>query len=184
MNRFNSDFLKFEPIDPKTPEGKARLSHFLKRALNFRCTSPAKEGCMVIPYDRNGVFGTPIYSENILHVLLVSDYGFSKDIDPHVLNFCKKFCELYLKTENGTNRIRFVTKADFSNRDGYRVAFWVRGDEDLPFEPSREFFGRHNGKPVYILGQAMIEACRGLDLDSPQVLARMKMVYEDSVKKY
>lgn len=177
MIEYNSNFLKFDPIDPTTRKGKDRLLHFLERALTFRGTSPKKKGRMAFSYDENGRFGTPIYSEN---VVAVCDYV-NGHVEEHVSNFCKKFCQLYLRTDDGANSIKFVRYEDFPKAEGYRAVLWIDGEKESPIARVNDFFGYVNDKPAFVLGKAMIDACRDLDMDSPQALARMEMIFHDSV---
>lgn len=170
MIEYNSNYVKFEPIDPDTPEGAAEIQHFLARAIEFRMHPPKKRGRMAIPCDKDGIFGKPIFYD---YVMVACDAP-----TPHIRNFCKKFCELYLKTDDGANIIKFVPHAEFLQKDDYRAVIWVKGNDEMPFNVKNMFYGKSkNDKPVFIFGPAMIESCKAKDLDSPYVRVRMKKVY-------
>lgn len=173
FKRFTSDFYLgnvFKPIDPKTPEGKEELSRHLKEALICRCRPPSeKKQRMSFSFDRNGIFSKPIIAEN---VIVCCDR-----LDAHTKDMCKKFCELYLKTDDGSNSMTFASHADFEKKESYRAAIWVReSDESLPFDSKGRYHGECKGKPVYIMDRFMIESCRGQDMDSPYVLVRLGKV--------
>lgn len=187
MVMYNSDSLEFRPIDIKTPEGREKMIEIIRLIMRARTRKPEKKPRVIIHYDENGIFSEPEYAEDSECVLVCvpsPEYG----KDPYHLAFLKKFCSLRLKRENGGNNIKFVMQSRFHEikEKDYRAIIWIKSDEELPdnFEGKSGFYAIDSEKrPVFVIGAAILKACKGLDMESPAVECRMKHIIENCREK-
>lgn len=182
MLKYNSDFAKYASIDFKTPDGAKKMKEIIHSVMRARTKKRPEQQEVVIRYEmegeRAGMFGKPAYRKDKEHILvIVPSPEFARD--KSFIAFYRKFSELFLRNEHGTNILKFALKNSLYE-NSYRAILCVHSiDDELPafFCLKNRYFARDaKGRPVFLIGTGLLCACHEKDVESRFVQSRMELI--------
>ena len=183
--RYTSDFAKFEPIDRNTPEGRAEMNEMIDFVMRVRSIPFPEKPRVVIPYDKNGFFGKPIFFKNVVQVLVESREACQRK---SFLWFVKKFAEKYLK-DDGEGVLSYTHPDKFRTDQNYNYIIWIKENMDIIPEGLELKDDRlamdEKGRPVFIFYASDIKTAETMDEKRKDnfIMNRMKYVW-DCYEKY